>query len=148
MKRLWLLVLFLAFACLPAPVRADTEPVLLKAVGACESRELCSAQTATGDCTVEPAGGDEIVLKVFGKYSSLTFFSNESVGAPYACGGHGNRGGHDLESGDFVLLTSTALSDVNESLSLNGGNFGHIWINCSAITTSVTVTVNACPANR
>ena len=148
MERLWLLILFLAFVCVPAPMHADTEPALLKAVGVCESRELCSAQTATGDCTVEPATGDELVLKMFGKYSSLTFFSNESVGAPYVCDVHGNRGGHDAESGDFVLLTSTPLSDTNESISLNGGNVGHIWVNCSTITTSVTVTVNACPANR
>ena len=148
MERLWLLILFLAIACVSASVHADTEPALLEAVGVCESRELCSAQTATGDCTVQPASGDELVLKVFGKYSNLTFFSNESVGAPYTCNVHGNRGGHDLESGDFVVLTTTAMSDTNESISLNGGNFGHIWVNWSTIATSVTITVNACPANR
>jgi hypothetical protein len=111
---------------------------------------MCAAQTATGDCDANSDGtGEILVLPVFAKWSSFTFYSNQSVGAPYTCTVHSNNNGHDAEAGDFVVISGGgALTDTNESISLNGGNFGFIWINCSAITTSVTITVNACPSNR
>jgi len=109
---------------------------------------MCNAQTLVGDCTVLPASGDEIVLPVFAAGSSLTFFGNQSVGTPYNCNVHGNNTGHDAEAGDFIKLTTTPLSDTQESITLADGMFGHVWLNCSTITTSVTITVNVCPANR
>lgn len=148
MKRMWFLVLFLTFVWQMvgvAPARADISPASIKIYGQCVSFTLCNAQTVTGDCT---SGGDEIVLDVFGKWSSLTFFSNKSVGSPYSCAVHGNNDGHDAESGDFVKLNDTQLTATDEAISLNGGNFGHIWISCGTITTSVTITVNACPSSR
>ncbi len=151
MKIYWFLILFLAFVWQisgVSPASADTSPSLLNKVGQCASFTLCSAQTATGGCTVNPASGDEIVLPVFGYWSSLTFFSNKSVGSPYSCAVHGNIDGHDAESGDFVKLNDTQLTATDKAISLNGGNFGHIWISCGTITTSVTITVNACPSSR
>lgn len=127
---------------------ADDPPVRSRIINTCHEYTLCTAQTATGDCTVLPASGDEVVLETFGQWSALTFFSNLSVGAPYSCHVHGNASGHDAESGDFAQLTTVPLSDTNESTTLLGGNFGAIWVNCATITTSVTITVNACPSNR
>lgn len=145
MKRLLFLVLFLSFIYAGASL-ADTPASRNKIVKTCHEYVLCSAQTATGDCTVLPASGDEITLEVFGQWSALTFFSNQSVGN-YSCHIHGNSSGHDDQSGDFVQLSTTAITESNQAISLNGGNFGWIWVNCSAIATSVTMTVNVCPAN-
>jgi hypothetical protein len=109
---------------------------------------MCDVQTATGDCDVDKDGtGDEIVLNTFGLYSSFTFYGNQSVGA-FSCVVHSNATGHDVESGSFVLLSSTPLSDGNPAITINGGNFGYIWMNCTSIATSVIITVNACPSNR
>jgi hypothetical protein len=109
---------------------------------------MCDVQTATGDCDVDKDGtGDEIVLNTFGMFSSFTFYGNQSVGA-FSCVVHSNATGHDAESGSFVLLSSTPLSDGNPAITINGGNFGRIWMNCTSIATSVIITVNACPSNR
>jgi len=141
------LLALLALSFYIAPARGDTEPTFVRKVNTCEEYIFCTAQTATGVCTVSPASGDEVVLDTFGKWSSLTFYANESVGA-FTCNVYGNNSGHDDQSGDGVLLTSTPMDATHEAISLNGGNFGHIWINCSAIATSVTITMNACPADR
>jgi hypothetical protein len=109
---------------------------------------MCDAQTAAGDCDTNQDGtGDEIVLNAFGMFSSFTFYGNQSVGA-FSCVVHGNATGHDAESGSFVLVSSTPLSDSNPSITINDGNFGRIWINCTSIATNVTITVNSCPSNR
>ena len=146
MRRHWILAICLSFVC--AHAQADTAPIPIgDEKNTCQQFTMCAAQTLVGDCTVLPASGDEIVLETFGRWSSLTFYANQSVGA-YSCVVHSNASGHDAETGDFVLLSSTPLSGSNESISLNGGNFGYIWINCPTIGTSVTVTLNACPSNR
>ena len=149
MKRFYLLLLACVceWALAPALARADTEPALLNQNGQCAQFAMCAAQTATGDCTVSPATGDERILNVFGKWSSFTFYGNQSVDA-FSCVVHSNATGHDAESGAFVLISSTPISDSNKAITINGGNFGHIWMNCTSITTSATITVNACPGNR
>lgn len=147
MKSFWILAFVLSLAC--ASAHADTSPTPIgDAKNTCQQFMMCDAQTATGDCDVDKDGtGDEIVLTTFGRWSSLTFYANLSVGA-YSCVVHSNADGHDAQSGSYVLLSSTPLSSSNESISLNGGNFGVVWINCATIGTSATVTVNACPSSR
>ena len=141
-------LLFLLALFVTASAFADTSPTRLGDLSnTCGKFVLCGAQTATGDCTVLPASGDEIVLETFSKWSSFTLYSNESVGN-HTCHIFSNNGGHDAEPGDAIQISTTALSETQELITLNGGNFGFIWANCSAIGTSVYITVKACPSNR
>lgn len=137
-----------AYALAPTHARADTPAIRIgEPKNNCQQFTLCNEQTATGVCTVLPASGDEIVLKTFGMYSALTFFGNQSTGA-FSCHIFGNVNGYDAESGDGVQLSTTAITESNEAISLNGGNFGFIWASCSAIGTDVILTVTACPSSR
>jgi len=141
--------LVVSFLLVCALAHADTPPTRVgEAKNTCQKYTMCAAQTATGDCDDEQdGGGDEIVLDVFGRWSSFTFYGNQSIGS-YSCVIHSNAYGHDVESGSYTLLSSTPLSSSNQTISLNGGNFGYIWVNCTTIATSVVVTLNACPASR
>ena len=146
MKKWLLASLFLSFMCVHA--WGDTDPTRIVTEGTCQKLTMCAAQTATGVCTVLPASGDERVLRPFGRWSRFTFFGNESVDTPWSCDVFGNNTGYDLESGDGVQLNTASITNANESITVYNGDFGFIWINCSVIETSVTMTVNACPSNR
>lgn len=149
MKTLWLwLVLILALSFISAPARADTEPTRFGTTdGNCNKYIMCAAQTATGICdTVGDGTGDEIVLVPYGKWSRFTFYSNESAAA-HTCLVESNNTGWDADN-DAIVISTTALTATNDLITVFNGDFGALWINCSAITTSVTITVNACSSSR
>ncbi len=148
MRRMWILAIFLSFVC--AHAQADTSPTRIgEPKNTCQKFTMCATQTIAGVCDVDgDTTSDEIVLNVFGRWSRFTFFGNASTGTPWSCDVFGNNGGFDAEGGDGVQLNTTALTNLNESITLREGDFGFIWVNCSSITTNTIITVNACPSNR
>lgn len=139
------LILILALSLICARAWADTAPTRTSTVGACGVFVMCLPQTIAGVCDIDgDTTGDKIVLSALG-YSKLTFFSNGSVDNPWVCNVFGNDSGYDAESGDGVQLNTTALSNTQEAITLAGGNFNRVWVNCSTVTTSALVTVHACP---
>lgn len=142
----FVLALLAVLTLLAAPAFGDTNPPVLEREDAgCTKYEMCSAQTATGDCTVLPASGDEIVLHVHDR-SQLTFYSLQSVGA-HTCDFMTNDEGHDAASGVGFKFNTSSLTDAAPVLTF-GGLFDYIWVTCPTIGTSVTVTALVCTSNR
>lgn len=140
MRKFWFVILALSFIC--AHARGDTTPDTIGVPrNHCIKFLLCDAETDTGVCK---SGGDELVLEVLDKWTRFTFYSNQSVDSPYSCHIYSNNMGHDAESGDGIQVTSTPLTEDDEAITLSNVDFGCIWVNCSEITTNVTITVNAC----
>lgn len=124
MKNLILLLTLLA-----SPAWADTKPPTDNNLPQ-NGREatLCSAQTATGDCT---HGGQTIVWDVRG-YKTITFDSTASDATSWTCDVIANAVGHDANSGAGHDVTATSISDTADILTLEGG-FRYIWVTCSAL---------------
>ena len=140
-----ILILFLCLLYASVTL-GDTEPALVRpGANKCEEYSVCTAQTATGACTVLPASGDERVLDTFIKgFNSLTFFSHESVGN-YSCDVFLSSNGFDASGGSGIKATSQSITQNNQGVVLAAAGFGHMWVQCATIATSVTMTVNACP---
>lgn len=142
----YLIVSLSAVFLLATPASGDAGPAPTKVGGGvCTSYLMCAAQTATGDCTVLPASGDELVLEMDGR-SSMTFYSIQSVGA-HICDIMSNDEGHDDASGVGFKVNTASLTDSAPVLSING-LFRFIWVTCPTIGTSATVTALVCTANR
>lgn len=139
------LITFLITIFICGIASADIDPLWLKTVNGCTDYTFCGAQTAIGTCTVLPASGDERVLDTIGR-STITFYSTSSAGA-HTCNIESNDVGHDAASGVGFQINATALTEATPVLTLSGPLM-YIWIECSAITTSVTVTARHCAANN
>lgn len=142
MKHLLLIFSLLLFSF---SALADTIPERILNAAGCTKFFLCNAQTATGPCTVNPASGDEIVLNSAGR-SSITFYGLQSVGN-YSCDVFSNDKGFDEALGIGHKINDKSITPIRPILTLQGPLFA-IWVECSTITTSATVTALLCPSNN
>lgn len=138
--------LFAFVALLGVAASQADETVSSVKFNSCRSYTMCDAQTATGDCTASPASGDERVVKTLG-FSTMTFYSMQSVGSPYACNVISNDQGHDAASGVGFQINTASLTNAAPILSITG-MFEYIWLTCPTIATSVTVKMLLCAASR
>ena len=126
---------------------ADASPPVVESLTGCVVYKMCNAQTATGDCSVLPASGDELVLKV-ASFSNLTFYSTQSTATTYSCDVVSNDVGHDALSGAGHQINTASITESAPILSFSG-LFYYLWVNCSAIANNqVTITLQVCTANR
>lgn len=138
-----LLALLSVLIAFPIVSNADVAPVVLVSRHDCVKVEMCVAETDTGVCQV---GGDEVVFQPNFR-TSLTFYSDQGVGA-YSCDMISNSQGHDAASGVGKQINSTSLTTSNPVITINGGVFDSLWIDCSAVGSQATVVLLACPASR
>ncbi len=131
-------ILFINFAAL-----ADTIPERILNAAGCTKYFLCNAQTAIGPCTTSPASGDEIVLNTAGR-SSITMYGLQSVGN-YSCDVFSNDKGFDDALGIGHRINDKSITPIRPVLTLQGPLFA-VWIECSLISTSATVTALLCPS--
>jgi hypothetical protein len=130
---------------LPTMAWADRAPLDQKTLAhGAVTGTLCKAEVSTGDC----ADGDEIVLDARG-FQSITFFSGDSTDDTYACDVIMNATGHDAAAtaGEGQDITASQITDSNEILSI-AAPLGFLWVNCTTITTSVTITYVALPLTK
>ncbi len=145
----WIAAIGVGIAFYSASANADADPPrasdTISSVNGCLKHEICSAQTATGDCTVLPASGDERVLRVLG-YSRFALYGLQSVG-DYVCDVMSNDEGHDAAVGVGQKINVTSLTETTDLIQFEG-TYDYIWVTCPTIATSVTVNIVSCPASR
>jgi hypothetical protein len=136
--------LALALLLLAAPALADNPPLSGAAYGPNSEVKLgtlCSSQTATATgCTGAVSGvTDQIVADLRG-YDSVSVYSNQSTATTYTCDVYSSDNGYDADSGVGQDRSTTALSQTQELIVLDGA-LAFVWIECSAIAdNSVIIT--------
>jgi len=120
---------------------ADFGPEQVSRVSNCVYYRMCDLEGDTGICerTVGGAAGD-IVATIAGT-TSLTLFGTSSTGT-YTCDLFGaTRDCSAAATCNSQDLTTTSLSNTGDVISLTG-NLDRVWVNCSAIEGSKTVTID------
>lgn len=134
--------ILLAICLLAAPALADNPPMSMKVFDeGTRTGTLCSAQTATSTgCTGVVNGvSDQLVLALHG-YSQIALYSNQSTATTYTCDAYTSDNGYDADSGVGQDRTTTAITETQEMVSLDGA-LGFLWIECSGIADNqVTIT--------
>ena len=96
---------------------------------------LTSGACASADGTAQ--------VQLGGRGYAWTFVGTQSVDA-YTCDVYGNDTGYTVVPEDKQKLTSASLTESNQMVSLEG-ILPYTWVQCSAITTTATVTAWSCP---
>jgi len=143
MKRLILLALLVATAA-----SADNPPISSATIngpggGVTKLGTLCSAQPSSGTstgCTGTVNGvSDQLVADLRG-YSSVAFYANQSTATTFTCDVYTSDNGYDADSGVGQDRSSTAMSETQTMIVLDGA-LAFAWIECSAIADNqVTIT--------
>ena len=149
-----LIALLLLLGAIPA--LADKPPLSQRALGdSAKVGKLCSAFVGTtGGCTTTSgslidytsiggtASTSNIIVADFRGYSSVAFYSNQSASATYTCDVYSSDNGYDADSGDGQDRSTTALSNTQTLIVLDG-SLAFTWIECSSNDVSVTITFTA-----
>lgn len=131
----------IAALLLTSPAYADRVPNRVKSISGCTLYLMCDAQTATGPCTTSPASGEKIVLNAAGR-SKTTFYGLQSIGA-HSCDVFTNDKGYDLSAGAGQKINNMSIDESFPVLTLEGPLFA-VWVECTSITTSATITALSC----
>jgi len=108
-------------------------------------------ESGTGTCR-NAAGTGEIILRGLGKYA-WTFYGTQSVGA-YACDVFSNDTGYTALVQDKQKLNAVSITSTTDLLWTPAGNlqtksfdgsFNWVWVECTAIATTATITATVCP---
>lgn len=141
---------FLLLMLIAGVAGADTSPPQESLSYGCVKYTMCNAQTATDECTVLPASGDELVVRV-ATNSNLTFYSTASTASTYSCDVISNDQGFDASAptGNGFQINTASITPAAPILSFSG-LFDFMWIDCSAINGdgNVTITLQMCTASR
>jgi hypothetical protein len=137
-----------------APAFADKPPISAKGIGSGDSARtigtLCSAQTATSTgCTTAlgalvvydgVASTSNVIVLDARPFSSIALYANQATATTFTCDLYTSDNGYDADSGVGQDRTTTALTETQQMVSIEG-SFAYVWMECSGIAdNSLTIT--------